>query len=328
MSTAVRRVLLLVVWSYAAMLTWVTVRIALDFRPGVDAHAYWRAARGPWDATMYAVPPGHVDAFNYSPAFAQVVWPLAQLPWPVFGLLWSLAAAAALGWMLWPLGARWAVPLVLCCAPEIVSGNIFWLMALVVVAGTRPGARPVGASAWAVVALTKVTPALGPLWHLLRREWRSLGWSVLATVAVVAVSVPLAPDLWRHWLDFLLRNERSDEPVGSPVLGPLVVRLPLALGLLVWGALTDRRWTLPAATALATPVAGPAALTLLAAVPRLRAPSAQPTTRQDQPGAQSTSTRPSVRAASVSDGVPSRVTTSSADRIADAPPSSPARKSR
>src|SRR5450759_2725088 len=49
---------------------------------GADSHAYWMAVRFP--QTWYANPPGYRDAFLYSPAFAQALWPLGQLPWPAF----------------------------------------------------------------------------------------------------------------------------------------------------------------------------------------------------------------------------------------------------
>ncbi|RYB95509.1 DUF2029 domain-containing protein [Nocardioides oleivorans] len=260
-----------VAWLYAIMLVWVTVDITSDVGPGHDAHAYWRVWQVP-RSEVYATTPGYLDAFNYSPAFAQAIWPLAQLPWPVFGTLWSLGALLAFVYMLSPLGWRLALPLVLCCAQEIVSGNIFWVLALVVVASARPGAGPAGASWWSVVLLTKVTPALGPLWYALRRQWPQLACSVGATLVVVAVSAAVSPDLWRDWTAFLLDNAQGTAGVGSTALGPLAVRLPIALALLGWGALTDRVWTLPLAMALATPVAGPAAFTMLAAIPRLRRP--------------------------------------------------------
>ncbi|MBS2937535.1 DUF2029 domain-containing protein [Nocardioides sp. J2M5] len=333
-STTARRLLpLVVVWAYALLLTSFAVDVMTDMRFGIDSHAYWRAAQGPLDA-VYRLAPGQLDAYNYSPAFVQALWPLAQLPWPVFATLWSLAALAAFVWLLWPLGPRYAVPLVLCCTPELLSGNVFWLMALVVVAAARPGARPGAAAAWAFVALTKLTPALGPLWYAVRREWRSLAWSVVGTVVVVAVSAAVAPGAWGDWIDFLTRHERSTEVVGAAAFGPLALRLPVALALLVWGALTDRRWALPAAMALAAPVAGPAALTVLAAVPRLRDRAAQAsgagssTTQQDHPDGQSTGVSPSVDAARSSGEVPPRVTTRSDDRIARRPPSRPSRKSR
>lgn len=260
---------MVVAWAYGGLITWISLMVMSHVGPGNDAHAYWRVWQVPRDA-VYSIAPGEVDAFNYSPAFAQATWPLAQLPWPVFGVLFTLAATATFVHLLRPLGWRLAVPLLLCCTPEIFSGNVFWALALVAVVTLRPGARPATAALWSVVLLTKVTPALGPLWFALRREWARLGWSVAATIAVVAVSAALSPDLWRDWIAFLLDQERSTEAVGSRAFGPLAVRLPLALALVVWGARTDRVWTVPLAMALATPVIGLASFTVLAAIPRLR----------------------------------------------------------
>jgi hypothetical protein len=54
---------------------------------GADSHAYWMAARLP--ETWYTRPPQYRDAHLYSPAFAQALWPLAQLPWPAFHFVWT-----------------------------------------------------------------------------------------------------------------------------------------------------------------------------------------------------------------------------------------------
>ena len=125
-----------------------------------------------------------------------------------------------------------------------------------------------------MAALTKVTVALGPIWFVVRREWRAAGWSALATAALVAVSWLVTPDLWRQWGDFLLEQEASSSSVGSTILPPLVWRLPLAVLVTCWAAHTDRRWPVPVAMVLATPVAGPAAFVMLAAIPRLRSQEA------------------------------------------------------
>lgn len=131
---------------------------------GVDAHAYWLAWQGP----MYTTAPGTPDAYLYSPAFAQIVWPLAQLPWPLFAAIFTVGLAVGLAWLLKPLGWKWGLPLWLGGRPEIVSGNIFILMAMVAVVGL---ARP---ESWAFIALTKISPTVGPVWFLVRGEWRNL----------------------------------------------------------------------------------------------------------------------------------------------------------
>lgn len=267
-----RGLLLALAWAGAlvfAFLSYDLVAGTLGF--GVDSHAYWAAWRGP----LYDNAPATRDAYLYSPAFAQVLWPLVQVPWPVFAVAWSAAAAATVLWLAAGAGARWAGPLALLGTLEVLTGNINWLIALAVVLGLRhPGA-------WAVVALTKITPALGPVWFLARGEWRRLGLATAWTLTVVAASVATAPDLWREWLSFLTTHASSSTGrVGSAALPPLTVRAPLAVLLVAWGARTNRTWVLPVAMAIASPVGGLGQLVVLLAIPRLR--DVGPPSRKDQ----------------------------------------------
>jgi hypothetical protein len=138
---------------------------------------------------------------------------------------------------------------------------------------------------WAFPALTKITPCVGPLWFLARREWRALAISVGATVAVAAVSMAIDPTAWRHWVDFLVDNAGlSTGQPGGALLPPLVLRLPVAVALVVWGALTDRRWTVPVAMALGTPVIAFGSFTVLFALARIRSERPGPEAPDDDPG--------------------------------------------
>ena len=250
-----------VTWLLGLTMVWITWSTSDRIPLGVDSHAYWAAWIGD---SMYDRAPGTLDAYLYSPAFAQAVWPLVQLPWPVFGVLWALATVAGFVYLFAPMGWRWVPPMLLLCSPEIASGNVFWLLAIAAALGLR---HP---SVWAFVLLTKVTPALGPIWFAVRREWRDLAVSVAATVTVIAVSYTLSPDLWAQWLAFLVdRAGSTDTRVGAPIFPPLIIRLPVALVLLVATALMNKRWGLPVAMVWATPVSGIAAFTILAALPRL-----------------------------------------------------------
>jgi hypothetical protein len=273
----VRRILPLhLTWVLGLILTYLTAQMLGLDRLGQDSHAYWAVWQGDWHTDMYDIAPAQLDAFNYSPAFALLGWPLAHLPWPAFAAAWTVLCVASLVWLLRPLGWRWVPPLLLCASPEILTGNIFWALALAAVVGTV-GASPLRGSAWAFVALTKLTPALGPVWYLGRRQWGRLAASVLCTVLVVGVTYLVVPDLWHQWLRFLWDHEASDERVGPTLFPPLAYRLPVALAVIVWGALTNRRWTIPVAMVLATPVTGIAAFVMLAAIPRLHLdPSARP----------------------------------------------------
>ena len=125
-----------------------------------------------------------IGAYPYSPAFAQLVYPLDLLPWPVFVAAWTAILIGAVylitGPDLFLLGLAVG-------AMEIAGGNISLLLTLAIVAGFR---RP---WTWAFVLLTKITPGIGLLWFALRREWRPLAIALGATAAVVAVSFVLMP---------------------------------------------------------------------------------------------------------------------------------------
>ena len=145
----------------------------------LDAHAYWATDLG--HLYQGAVVGGR-DAYLYSPAFAQLIWPLTQVPFPVFAAFWFVAEGAGLLWLLRPLPWSWQVPFLLLASPELVSGNIHVFLAVAIVLGFRYPA------AWAAVLLTKVTPGIGLLWFAVRREWRSLAIALAATVVIAAVS--------------------------------------------------------------------------------------------------------------------------------------------
>lgn len=228
---------------------------------GYDSHAYWLTGQ---PGESYGRAPNTKDAFLYSPAFAQVLWPLTQLPWPVFAVLFAVLPAVVFAWLLWPLPWQWAVPLWLATLPEIVNGNVYWLLALVAVVGMqRPGT-------WVIAALTKITPCLGPIWFLARREWRDLARSLVVITTVALLSMSLDARAWWDWFAFLGENlAQSNGDTTIAILPPLVVRLPLAVALVVYAARTGRTHLIPLAMVVSTPVLFITSFTMLAAIPRL-----------------------------------------------------------
>ncbi len=240
------------------------IAMCAEYGIGWDAHAYYVA----WSGGLYEALPGSIDAYNYSPLFAQVIWPLTLLPWAVFCAVLVGAAGAGVAWLLRPLPLVLAVGGWLACLPEILSGNIFWLLAVMAVVGFSH------ASAWCVAAFTKVLPCMGPVWFLARGEWRRLATFVVTALALLTVSVLISPQAWLDWLDFL-RTSAGDSsgliylsPFAIPI--PLVLRFPLALVVVVVAARTDRPWLVPVSMVLASPVVGWGTFAMLAAIPRLR----------------------------------------------------------
>jgi hypothetical protein len=95
-----------------------------------------------------------------------------------------------------------------------------------------------------------MTPGVGLLWFAVRREWRSLAVALAATALLLAASV-LIPGAWTAWWVHM-----TDQPVGptpNQINVPVWFRLPLAAALVVWGARTNRRWTVIVAATLALP---------------------------------------------------------------------------
>lgn len=249
----------IMLWALAASFAIAGGLGVLVFGFGSDSHAYYQA----WDGPMYDELPGELDAYLYSPAFAQAIWPLTRLPWPLFSAVISACAAAALTWLLSPVPLRYRLPLLTLCVPEILTGNIFWALALVAVWGLRLPAL------WVLPALTKILPTLGPVWFLARREWRNLAITTTCIVAASGISYVSAPDLWQQWIRFLLSSAQEDDLANSPIAPPLWIRAPAAICLTIYAARRDRPGWLPVAMLLSTPMLGHGAYALLAAVPRL-----------------------------------------------------------
>ncbi len=209
----------------------------------VDAYAYWSTRDGDYYAGAMV---GRLGSYVYAPVFAQVAAAVTWLSWPLFNALWTALNCAAL----FALAGPWA-PLALLFLPipfEIVSGNIHLLMAVAIAVGFRWPA------AWAFVLLTKVSSGIGLLWFVVRGEWRALGAACGLTLALAGVSFAVAPDAWRQWLDLVATAAVAPDTPGWRWDVPLPLRLLVAGAVVIWGARTDRRWTVAVAATLALPV--------------------------------------------------------------------------
>ncbi|HEY8990183.1 MAG TPA: glycosyltransferase family 87 protein [Candidatus Limnocylindrales bacterium] len=224
---------------------------------GQDARCYWQAT--------LANPYLHSDwndpiAYVYSPAFLQLVSPLTALPWQAFMAVWTALLILAVRFLTGPrlLAAGLLFPF---AAMEVAGGNVSLLLAAAIVVGFRWPA------AWSIVLLTKITPGIGLLWFAVRREWRSLAIALGVTAAIALVSFVVLPGQWRAWIDVVVQNAlagKSGTWASVPI--PLWIRLPFAIALVVWGARTDRRWTVPVASMLALPALWYGGLSMLLAV--------------------------------------------------------------
>ncbi|MEO8625771.1 MAG: glycosyltransferase 87 family protein [Candidatus Limnocylindrales bacterium] len=227
---------------------------------GYDAYSYWSIdfndLYGRALSSNFAL-----GAFRYAPPIAFLFGPMGALPWWLFLWLWEALMLALVAW----LGGRWSL-LLLALPPvalELYHGNIHLLIAAAIVLGMRYPA------AWSFVLLSKVTPGVGLLWFAARREWRSLAIALGATAVISLTTLIIAPDYWRGWIHSLVSN--LDDPQWFSVPPPAQIRLPIAALVVVWGARTDRPWTVAVAATLGLPIIWPHGLCVLAAaIPFLR----------------------------------------------------------
>lgn len=206
--------------------------------PG-DNLAYWIAGhRLATGQPIYAPPEVAFEpfAYHYPPPVAQMLAPLTPVvPALAFcviyrGLillaLWDLAGRTMLGM----LALIAFVPMAV--AVRIENVEIF--MALGIVLGLRRWPW-----LFAIGALVKVSPGLGIVYLAVRRQWRDVAVAALVGGAIVAISVALAPDLWREWLGAI--TGRADMVGNSLVPVPYSVRAIAGFVLAVVAGLVGRR---------------------------------------------------------------------------------------
>jgi hypothetical protein len=239
-------------------LLWTTIVVlsvprGLPFQTGLEAWCYWTASvLDPYARSIWTQP----GAYVYSPAFIQAIAPLTALPWPLYVAVWTGLLFGALRLI---TGRRWFVLGVIVASMELLGGNISLFLGLAIVVGFRYPA------AWAFVLLTKITPGVGLLWFAVRGEWRSLAIALGSTAAIVAVSYLVMPSAWTDWVE-VLRSSVGKDGTWASVPIPLVARLPFAMAIIVWGARTDRKWTVVVGSMLALPALWYGSLSMLLAV--------------------------------------------------------------
>jgi hypothetical protein len=227
---------------------------------GFDALSYWIYSID----DPYRITHGTMGSFVYSPVAARMFQLDSLLPFWQFLWLWL---GVLLATAIWLGGRRWlwvlAFPPV---ALELYHGNIHLLIAAAIVLGFRYPA------VWAFVLLTKVAPGVGLLWFLVRREWRNLAIALGVTATLVVVSLVVDFRLWQEWIDKELLVSLRQPPSQPQIAIPLLIRMPIAAAIVVWGALRNRKWTVPLAAALAMPVLWISAFAVLAALPAMGRP--------------------------------------------------------
>ncbi len=228
-----------------------------------DASVYYAAQPG----QLYDVPLSAAathGAYLYSPAFADLLAPVRLIPLRWFTAGWQLMLCAVLAvvlgrWSVVVLGigiAAIAVPSLnwlTAVAAEVAMGNIQILLAAVAVFGLRyPGL-------WSIALLTKMTPGVGLVWFVARREWRNLAVALGLTAAIALASLALLPGDWPAWVRYLANQQPSDFPLWVVPIA-LPVRLAMSTALIWFGGRTNRPWIVPIGVGWAIPLAYPTML--------------------------------------------------------------------
>ncbi len=186
---------------------------------------------------------GQSSQYIWSPAFAQLTAPLRLLPFPVFLAMVRALELASLIAMA-PYGA-WVALGMEPVAAEVNAANINLILIACVVASIRWPA------AWVLPLLTKPSMGVGMLWYAARGEWRKLAIALGVTGVIAIISFAVDPAAWWAWLEALEHHGLSG---GPGILSVSVwARLPVAAIIVIWGARTDRPWTVPLAAIIGIP---------------------------------------------------------------------------
>jgi hypothetical protein len=223
----------------------------------VDTLHYFQTAHSDhFYGTVWGAGDGAEAWYVYPPPFAYIVRVLSFGGWGEWLVLWTVILAVSFSVVRWigvtavvvGFGLRLFVdnfkpiseP-----ANHLTIGQLQPLILAAVVLGLRYPAM------WAIPLLTKIGPGIGILWFAVRGEWRKLAIALGTTAAIAGVSFLIDPGAWGEWIRFITANVATPSPV--PVVPiPAWVRFPVAIALIVWGARTDRPWTLPIACGIAS----------------------------------------------------------------------------
>ena len=216
----------------------VLVLLTMSGGDPVDALSYWQtnpANPYPLDKTEFQ--------FGYSPVVAQLWAPLFNLPFEVFAFIFRVFEVVGLVALTGPLaGALIFTPPV---ASEVNAANINFTLAVIMVLGFRWPAL------WAIPLLTKPSMGVGLVWFMIRGEWRKAAIPIVIAGALAAGSFAFDQRVWFEWFQWI---QTGTLPVGTwPYPWPIWARLPFSLALVIWGAKTNRPWTVAVASAFALP---------------------------------------------------------------------------
>jgi hypothetical protein len=219
----------------------------------LDALLYWQASA----RLDHLYADGWTGAYNYAgpPPVAQAWAILHALPLELVLVAWITFLFGCL----WYATRRWALPVIVLglvgiatgtpaiSAPLgiVLLGNVGMLMTAGIVASVRhPGAN-------AVAALTKVGPSVALVWHVARRDRRSVIIGLAVIAIAFGISFALNPTAWVDWIGWVSRNYGSSPIKELPI--PFLIRVPVGVAIVGLAARLDRPWLVPIGAGLCIP---------------------------------------------------------------------------
>lgn len=192
--------------------------------PGADHATYVRAADALWSTgDPYADAAAFHEDYRYRyPPLLAMVFPVIGWPPLWYGLI-ALATLVPMyvGWR--QAGAAGLLPAALLVGAwlqQLINGNAQAIVVALLVVVPFAGAG--GAIGLALATMLKLHPVLGVIWYVGRREWRLLGWYLLALAALAALQAP--------WLGAFVRFYLND-PVATETIPGMSLRV---LGTVPW----------------------------------------------------------------------------------------------
>lgn len=218
-----------------------------------DGYMFWAPPSSDpygWEGT----PTADIYQYRYSPAFLFALTPIRLLPWTGFAVAWFALHIVVLIYLRVPWIIVW--PGVI---DDIVRGNSVTFIALACVLALRGG----HGWAWSYPILTKVTPGIGIVWHLVRREWKPLVVAIVTTAVIVAVGMVMAPTIWVDWFGSLTRA--PDNYLTVNWIAPLPIRLAVAAIVVGYAAYRSNAWLVPIGMIIGLPGLWPSSFALILA---------------------------------------------------------------
>jgi hypothetical protein len=166
--------------------------------------------------------PGPYALYLYAPPLAAVLLPFTSLSLDAATLVWFglrvlvLALACAImpvrpGIRLLAFASAATSAAVLI---DLNLGNVSVIVTALLAVTWRWLDRPVGSVALAVAMSVRPTLGLVIVWSLLRRAWKPVVWTILAGLAIVALSIPVVG--WTSYVNFFAVLRNLSELTGAP----------------------------------------------------------------------------------------------------------------